>query len=179
MAQLVGAVDALICLVAGNMIGVFLASLPLSFACQRNGLEQIDVCKPAFGPKGITVVLLLYLINMLGWSGLILVMFGNGIRNIALALGYEAGPWVVSVGVLSSVTEVPSVVEVTWVPALPAVSAKSIVKATAPSVSPDARVNAAVQLLATVDIWVDLGSIAPERIEELKAVSGWSWDART
>ena len=100
VAQLVGAVEALICLVAGNMIGVFLASLPLSFACQRNGLEQIDVCKPAFGPKGITVVLLLYLINMLGWSGLILVMFGNGIRNIALALGYDAGPWVVSVGVL-------------------------------------------------------------------------------
>ena len=100
VAELVGAVEALICLVAGNMIGVFLASLPLSFACQRHGLEQIDVCKPAFGPKGIVVVLFLYLINMLGWSGLILVMFGNGIRNIALALGYDAGRGVVSIGVV-------------------------------------------------------------------------------
>ncbi len=99
VAELVGAVDALVCLVAGNMIGVFLASLPLSFACQRNGLEQIDACKPAFGSRGIVVVLILYLINMLGWTGLILVMFGNGIRNIALALGYDLGTWVVSVGV--------------------------------------------------------------------------------
>ena len=47
-------------------------------------------------------------------------------------------------GTVVATTEVPSVVEVTWVPALPAVSAKLIVKATAPSVSPDARVNAAV-----------------------------------
>ena len=46
----------------------------------------------------------------------------------------------VSVGaVLSKVTEEESVVEVTWVPAFPAVSLKSIVKATTPSVSPDAR----------------------------------------
>ena len=100
VAELVGAVEALICLVAGNMIGVFLASLPLSFVCQRNGLEQVDVCKPAFGSKGIIVVLFLYLVNMLGWSGLILVMFGNGIRNIALALGYDVGDWVVSLGVI-------------------------------------------------------------------------------
>ena len=99
VAELVGAFEGLVCLVAGNMIGVFLASLPLSFACQEKGLEQIDACRPAFGPKGIILVLFLYLINMLGWSGLILVMFGNGIRNIVKALGYEAGDWLVSGGV--------------------------------------------------------------------------------
>ncbi|MDE0884180.1 MAG: cytosine permease [Myxococcota bacterium] len=99
VAELVGALEGLICLVAGNMIGVLLASLPLSFACQENGLEQIDACRPAFGPKGMVVVLVLYLINMIGWSGLILVMFGNGIRNIVAAFGFEAGDWIVSAGV--------------------------------------------------------------------------------
>jgi len=99
VAELVGAVEGLICLVAGNMIGVLLASLPLSFSCQENGLEQIDACRPAFGPRGMAVVLVLYLINMIGWSGLILVMFGNGIRNIVNAFGLEAGEWLVSAGV--------------------------------------------------------------------------------
>jgi hypothetical protein len=46
---------------------------------------------------------------------------------------------------LSNVTEEESVVEVTWVPALPDMSLKSIVKPTAPSVSPDARTKVAVQ----------------------------------
>jgi len=48
-------------------------------------------------------------------------------------------------GTVVATTEVPSVVEVTWFPAFPAVSEKSIVKATTPSLSLDARVNAAVQ----------------------------------
>ena len=99
VAELVGAVEGLVCLVAGNLVGVFLTSMPLALACQRYGLEQIDACKPAFGPRGSKVLLLLYLINMLGWSGLILVMFGNGLRNIALALGYSAGEWLVGAGV--------------------------------------------------------------------------------
>lgn len=99
VAELVGAVEGLVCLVAGNLVGVFLTSMPLSLACQRYGLEQIDACKPAFGPRGSKFVLLLYLVNMLGWSGLILVMFGNGLRNIALALGYSAGVGWVGAGV--------------------------------------------------------------------------------
>ena len=56
--------------------------MPLSIACQRYGLEQMDACKPAFGQRGAQLLLIFYLINMLGWSGLILVMFGNGLRNI-------------------------------------------------------------------------------------------------
>jgi hypothetical protein len=53
----------------------------------------------------------------------------------------------VGAGVLANATEVESVVAVTCVPALPAVSLKSIVKATTPSVSPVDRSKVAVQLL--------------------------------
>jgi hypothetical protein len=43
-----------------------------------------------------------------------------------------------------NVAEDESVVDATWVPALPSELTKSMVKATVPSVSPDSRVNAAV-----------------------------------
>jgi NCS1 family nucleobase:cation symporter-1 len=99
VAELVGAVQGLVCLIAGNLIGVFITTMPLSLACQRYGLEQMDACKPAFGQRGARIVLVFYLINMLGWSGLILVMFGNGLRNIAEALGYHPGGWIVGAGV--------------------------------------------------------------------------------
>ena len=98
-AQYVGAVQGFVCLVAGNIIGVFLISFPLSMSCQRYGMEQIDACKPAFGQNGARIVLIFYLLNMLGWSGLILVMFGNGIQNILEAAGYEPGQWIVGAGV--------------------------------------------------------------------------------
>jgi hypothetical protein len=48
-------------------------------------------------------------------------------------------------GTVVATTEVPSIVEVTWVPGLSDLSLKSIVKATAPSVSPEARSKVAVQ----------------------------------
>jgi NCS1 family nucleobase:cation symporter-1 len=99
-AQLVGAVEGAVCLIAGNLIGVFFATMPLALGCQRYGLEQIDFCKPAFGQRGARIVLVFYLINMIGWSGLILVMFGNGIRNVAEAIGFQPGGWIVSAGVL-------------------------------------------------------------------------------
>ncbi len=99
VAELVGAVQGIVCLVAGTLIGLFVTTMPLSIACQRYGLEQMDACKPAFGQRGAQLMLIFYLINMLGWSGLILVMFGNGLHNIAQALGYEPGRWVVGAGV--------------------------------------------------------------------------------
>ncbi len=98
-AELVGAVQGLVCLVAGNLIGVFLTTMPLSLGCQRYGLEQIDFCKPAFGGRGAKLLLIFYLVNMIGWSGLILVMFGSGLSNIAAALGYEPARWVIGGGV--------------------------------------------------------------------------------
>jgi NCS1 family nucleobase:cation symporter-1 len=97
-AQLVGAIEGTVCLVLGATLGVFLAAMPLSLGCQRYGLEQIDFCKPAFGQRGALVVLVFYLINMLGWSGLILVMFGNSIRNLAEAMGFAPGGWIVGAG---------------------------------------------------------------------------------
>jgi len=73
--------------------------MALGLGCQRYGIEQIDCCKPSFGQRGVKIPLLFYLINMIGWSGLLLVMFGNGIRNIAEALGYQPGNWIVGAGV--------------------------------------------------------------------------------
>ncbi len=98
-AQLVGAVDGVVCLIAGNLIGVFLTTMPLALGCHRYGIEQMDFCKPAFGQRGTKILLVFYLINMIGWSGLILVMFGNGLRNIVEAFGFEPGAWIVGAGV--------------------------------------------------------------------------------
>ena len=98
-ADLVGAVQGAVCLIAGNMIGIFITTMALGLGCQRYGIEQMDCCTPAFGQRGVKIPLLFYLINMLGWSGLLLVMFGNGIHNILGALGYETGQWVVGAGV--------------------------------------------------------------------------------
>ena len=99
VAQNVGAVQGIACLIAGAMIGTFLTTMPLALGCHRYGIEQMDCCTPAFGTRGIKILLVFYLINMIGWSGLILVMFGNGIRNILKALGHQPGDWVVGAGV--------------------------------------------------------------------------------
>ena len=99
VAELVGAVQGIVCLIAGNLIGIFITTMALGLGCQRYGIEQIDCCKPSFGQRGVKIPLLFYLINMIGWSGLLLVMFGNGIRNILKGLGYEPGDWIVGAGV--------------------------------------------------------------------------------
>jgi len=99
VANLVGAVQGVVCLFAGSLIGIFLTAMPVGLGCHRYGLEQIDFCKPAFGQRGSRVVLIFFLINMLGWNGLILTLFGNGIRNIIHAMGYTPPGWVVGAGV--------------------------------------------------------------------------------
>ncbi len=98
-ANYVGAIQGMVCLIAGNLIGTLMVSASLSAGCQRYGLEQIDFCKPSFGQKGARIVLIFYLINMIGWSGLILVMFGNGIVNVYEAMGYHAPQWLAGAGV--------------------------------------------------------------------------------
>jgi len=99
VALYVGAIKGAICLVAGSMIGCYLTTMAPALACQRYGLEQMDQCKPAFGQKGSRILLVFYLINQLGWTGLILVMFGNGIRNTLGGLGFEPPGWIVGAGV--------------------------------------------------------------------------------
>ncbi|HXH29035.1 MAG TPA: cytosine permease, partial [Candidatus Polarisedimenticolia bacterium] len=98
-AQMVGAVQGMVCLIAGSVLGTFLTTMSASLACQRYGLEQIDYTKTAFGQRGSRIILVFYVINQIGWTGLILVMFGNGIRNILRGLGYHPGDWVVGAGV--------------------------------------------------------------------------------
>ena len=98
-AQLVGAIQGMVCLVAGSVLGTFLTTMAPSLACQRYGLEQIDYCKTAFGQRGSKIILVFYIINQIGWTGLILVMFGNGLRNILRGLGYRPGGWIVGAGV--------------------------------------------------------------------------------
>jgi NCS1 family nucleobase:cation symporter-1 len=98
-ATMLPAIDGALCLIAGNLIGVFLTTLPLSLGCQRYGIEQMDFCKTAFGQRGTYVLLVFYLINMLGWSGLLLVMFSKGVINIGAGLGVEAPGWVLNAGV--------------------------------------------------------------------------------
>ena len=99
VAQYVGAIQGMIALIAGSVIGCYLTTMPLALASQRYGLEQIDYCKSAFGQKGSRILLVFYLINQLGWTGLILVMFGNGVRNTIIGLGYEPPGWIVGAGV--------------------------------------------------------------------------------
>jgi len=99
VAQYVGAIQGAIALIAGSVLGCFLTTMPLALASQRYGVEQIDYCKSAFGQKGSRILLVFYLINQLGWTGLILVMFGNGIRNTISGLGYEPPGWIVGGGV--------------------------------------------------------------------------------
>ena len=99
VAQYVGAIQGMVALIAGSIVGCFLTTMPLALASQRYGLEQIDYCKSAFGQKGSRILLVFYLINQLGWTGLILVMFGNGLRNTIIGLGYEPPGWIVGAGV--------------------------------------------------------------------------------
>jgi len=99
-ADLLPAIPGTICLIAGNLIGVFLTTMPLSLGCQRYGIEQMDFCKSAFGHRGSHVLMIFYLMNMFGWSGLLLVMFGNGFLNIGKAFDLDGGEWLVRGGVV-------------------------------------------------------------------------------
>jgi NCS1 family nucleobase:cation symporter-1 len=98
-ASVVGARQGSVALVCGCVIGVAVAGAAASLACNRYGLEQLDFTKSCFGQKGAKIVLVFYVVNQLGWTGMILVMFGRGAANVSGALGGPAGEWLVRVAV--------------------------------------------------------------------------------
>jgi NCS1 family nucleobase:cation symporter-1 len=101
-ANVVGAVQGVVALIAGCVIGVTLSAAGSALACNRYGLEQIDFTKSCFGQRGAKVILIFYVINQVGWTGMILVMFGRGAANVIGAVGGPVGPssqWVVRIAV--------------------------------------------------------------------------------
>lgn len=109
-ANVVGAIQGVVTLIAGCVLGVTAAAAASALACNRYGLEQIDFTKTCFGQRGAKLILIFYVINQLGWTGYILVMFGHGVANVlgSLGIGGIGGPggpggggeWVVRAAVL-------------------------------------------------------------------------------
>ena len=113
-ANVVGAVQGLVTLICGCTIGVIVSAAASALACNRYGLEQIDYTKSCFGQRGARFILIFYIINQIGWTGMILVMFGKGVTNVAsglhlgggenlvricVFLGLVVGYWVINRGV--------------------------------------------------------------------------------
>ncbi|MEW5847552.1 MAG: cytosine permease [Myxococcota bacterium] len=99
-ATYVDAIQGMVTLIAGSVIGVALSSAAAAMACNRYGLEQIDYTKTAFGQHGAKLVLIFYVVNQVGWTGMILVMFGRGVMNVAQAFGFQGGESLVRVAVV-------------------------------------------------------------------------------
>jgi NCS1 family nucleobase:cation symporter-1 len=91
-ANVVGAAEGAVALLAGCVLGVALSAAAAALACNRYGLEQLDYAKTCFGQRGARLVLLFYVVNQIGWTGMILVMFGRGVGDVAAALGAPFGP---------------------------------------------------------------------------------------
>jgi nucleobase:cation symporter-1, NCS1 family len=88
----VGAVQGLVVLIAGCVIGVTISAIASALACNRYGIEQIDFTKSCFGQRGSKIILVFYVINQIGWTGLIVVMMARGIKNVIEAGGFHPGP---------------------------------------------------------------------------------------
>ena len=91
-ANVVGAAQGAVALLAGCVLGVALSAAAAALACNRYGLEQLDYAKTCFGQRGARLVLVFYVVNQIGWTGMILVMFGRGVADVATALGAPFGP---------------------------------------------------------------------------------------
>jgi NCS1 family nucleobase:cation symporter-1 len=100
-ANVVGAVQGLITLICGCTIGVIVSAAASALACNRYGLEQIDYTKSCFGQRGARFILIFYIINQIGWTGMILVMFGTGVTNVAHGLGMGGGENLIRICVLA------------------------------------------------------------------------------
>jgi NCS1 family nucleobase:cation symporter-1 len=101
-ANVVGAVQGVVALVAGCVLGVTLSAAASALACNRYGIEQIDFTKTCFGQNGAKIILIFYVINQIGWTGMILVMFGRGVTNVIGSLGGVAtSEWITRIAVTS------------------------------------------------------------------------------
>jgi nucleobase:cation symporter-1, NCS1 family len=87
----VGAVQGFVVLIAGCVIGVTVSAVASALACNRYGIEQIDFTKSCFGQRGSKIILVFYVINQIGWTGLILVMMARGVKNVIMAAGFHPG----------------------------------------------------------------------------------------
>lgn len=91
VANVVGAVQGTVAILCGCIVGVMVSTAGAGMASNRYGLEQIDYTKSIFGQRGAKLILIFYVINQIGWTGYILVMFGHGVNNVVGALGW--GDW--------------------------------------------------------------------------------------
>lgn len=101
-ANVVGAWQGIVALLCGCTIGVALSAVAAALACNKYGLEQIDYTKSCFGQRGALAILVFYTMNQIGWTGMILVMFGRGLVNVGGAFGLAGGEHVTRVAVLAS-----------------------------------------------------------------------------
>lgn len=103
-AQYVGAVQGMVTLLAGCTVGVVLSAIASALACNRYGLEQIDFTKSCFGQRGARFILFFYVVNQLGWSGIVLVMSAQSLQSILReVVGWDGGHLLVSGAVLVSI----------------------------------------------------------------------------
>src|SRR5262249_12588306 len=102
-ANVVGARQGVVALIAGCVVGVTLSAAASALGCNRYGIEQIDFTKSCFGQRGAKVILVFYVLNQIGWTGMILVMFGRGTHNVAHALGAPTSAWVTRVAVVAGI----------------------------------------------------------------------------
>jgi NCS1 family nucleobase:cation symporter-1 len=100
-AKVVGATQGVVALIAGCVLGVTISAAASALACNRYGIEQIDFCKSCFGQTGAKLILIFYILNQIGWTGMVLVMFGRGLGNVVHAFGGPSSEWVTRAAVLA------------------------------------------------------------------------------
>ncbi|MBZ5710722.1 purine-cytosine permease family protein [Nannocystis pusilla] len=99
-AALVGFRDGVAATILGNAVGVALALLAGAVPCQRYGVEQYTLLRSVFGARGSALlVFTIILIDVLGWSGVLAVMFGRAavqVGNAVLGASWEPNGWAVT-----------------------------------------------------------------------------------
>ena len=85
-------------LFVGCLLGVALGSAPAAVAC-RYGLDPVDACRATLGQRGAQPLVLATLLSQIGWTGVVLMLFGRGGAHLLGALGL--GPSALAASTLS------------------------------------------------------------------------------